>query len=124
MAVGLLGCGESEPASFPVEGKVTIDGKPAEEGGVIFHDGMKRYVGAIKSDGSYSMMHNGQPGVPRGKYKATVAVTMTPKDAQGNPTDLPKTLSNARYMNPQATPLEVTVTEAPPAGAYDLAVKH
>jgi predicted small lipoprotein YifL len=124
LVASATGCGESGPELIPVSGKVTIDGKPAKEGGVVFHDGMKQFLGAIKADGSYSLMSatTREPGAPLGKYKATVFVTSTPKDADGKPTDLPTTISNKKYMNAGSTPLEVEVVESPAAGAYDLAV--
>ena len=118
------GCGESAPELIPVTGKVTLDGKAAQEGGVVFHAGMKQFLGSIQADGAYSMISAStrEPGVPLGKYKATVFVTSTPKDADGKPTDLPTTISNRKYMNVASTPLEVEVVETPTAGAYDLAV--
>lgn len=116
------GCGDSRPPLFPVVGKVTIDGKPAEEGGVVFHNGEKQLVGSIKPDGTYEIMQNREPGAPIGKYKVTVFVTRTPKDAQGNPIGLPQTLSNQKFMNTQTTPFEFEVTESSPSGTYDLAV--
>jgi len=117
-----FGCGNSQPPLLPVSGKVTIDGKPAEEGAVVFHDGNKQLIGAIEPGGIYSVMRNRQPGAPAGKYKVTVLVTMTPKNGQGQPIDLPKPLSNKKFMNPKTTPLEVEVVESPPPGVYDLAV--
>jgi hypothetical protein len=116
------GCGESKPPLLPVSGKVTIDGKPAEEGGVVFHNGLQQLIGSIQPDGAYSIRSNKDAGAPLGKYKVTVMVTMTPKNAQGQPVNLPKTLSNKKFMSPKTTPLEVEVVESPGANAYDLAV--
>ena len=117
-----LGCAEDGPKLLPVKGKVTFDGKLAEEGGVSFHQGMQQLVGAILPDGSYSIMFNRESGAPLGKYKVTVAITKTPKDAQGNPAGLPSTISGKKYLNVATTPLEIDVVESPDEGAYDLKV--
>jgi hypothetical protein len=118
-----LGCAEAGPELIPVSGKVTIDGKLAKEGGVVFHgEGNRKMVGAIAADGSYKMMHKREEGVPAGNYRVTVFVTATPADAQGNPIDLPKTLSSKKFMDPATTPLAVQVQSSAPGGAYDLAV--
>jgi hypothetical protein len=125
LLVAMVGCGESGPTLYPVVGKVALDGKPAKEGGVVFHDesnGMRQFVGGISPDGTYKVMHQREEGVPAGKYRVTVFVTETPADANGNPIDLPKTLSNRKFMDPRNTPLAVEVTDSAPAGSYDLTV--
>jgi len=120
----LVGCGRSGPPLIAVTGKVTLDGQPATEGGVVFHGGAKQYLGSIRPDGTYSIISPAtrEPGAPAGKYKATVFVTSTPKNAEGQPIDLPKTISNRKFMNVASTPLEVEVVETPAAGAFDLVV--
>lgn len=121
----VIGCGKSGPTLYPVVGKVTLDGKAATEGGVVFHDvnaSTRQYVGGIATNGTYKMIHNREFGVPAGTYRVTVFVTQTPMDANGKPIDLPKTLSNPKFMSASSTPLTVEVTESAPAGAYDLAV--
>jgi hypothetical protein len=125
--IGLMtmtaGCGESKPELIPVTGKVMLDGQPAKEGGVVFHgEGNLKMVGGIATDGTYKMMRNRDEGVPPGTYRVTVFVTETPADAAGNPVDLPKTLSNKKFMDANSTPLTVTVQDSAPEGAYDLAV--
>ncbi len=125
LTAAIVGCGESGPTLYPVIGKVTIDGQPAKEGGVVFHDEsnrMRQFVGGISPDGTYKIMHNRELGAPPGKYRVTVFVTDTPMDANGNPTNLPRTLSNQKFMDASNTPLAVEVTDAAPAGSYDLAV--
>ena len=121
----IVGCGESGPMLYPVVGKVMLDGKPAKEGGVVFHDEsnrMRQFVGGISPDGTYKIMHNREQGAPPGKYRVTVFVTDTPMDASGNPTSLPRTLSNQKFMDASNTPLTVEVTDSAPAGSYDLTV--
>lgn len=123
--VMLAGCGNAGPPLIEVTGKVTIDGTPASEGGVVFRDvnnAMVQLIGAVEPDGSYSMMYNRRPGVPVGKYRVTVLVTETAKGPDGNPTGLPRTLSNSKFSDPNRTPFEIEVREGAPPEAYDLAV--
>ena len=125
LLTAIVGCGKSGPTLHPVVGKVTIDGQPAKEGGVVFHDesnGLRQFVGGITPDGIYKIMHLREEGAPAGKYRVTVFVTETPMDANGNPTNLPRTLSDQKFMDARNTPLSVEVTDAAPAGSYDLAV--
>jgi hypothetical protein len=120
------GCSShSGPELIPVKGKVTIDGKPATEGSVMFSDmatGLVKPLAGIEADGSYSIMHNRQPGAPAGEYRVTVYVTETAKGPDGNFQGLPKTLSNAKFSDPKRTPLKVEVLKDAAPGAYDLAV--
>ena len=121
----LAGCSESGPALLPVKGKVTIDGKPATEGGVTFRstqNEMVQLVGAIGPDGTYIMMHKRDEGALAGEYKVTVLVTETPKAPDGNYNGLPKTMSNRKFADPKTTPLKVEVKDGAPEGSYDLAV--
>jgi len=121
----LAGCGPSEPPLVEVKGKVTIDGRPATEGGVVFRDvsnAVVQLIGAIEPDGTYSMMYNRRRGAPPGKYRVTVLVTETKKGPDGNPTGLPRTLSNSKFSDPNKTPLEIEVSEGAPPEKYDLAV--
>lgn len=58
-----LGCGgESGPATYPVIGKVSLDGTPVERGQIAFRDpaGQVPSAGAEITNGSYSL--ESQPG--------------------------------------------------------------
>ncbi len=121
-----VGCGRDVgPPLIPVTGKVTINGQPASEGGVVFRDmnhAMVQLIGAIESDGKYSIMYNRRLGAPPGKYRVTVLVTETKKGPDGKPTGLPRTLSNSKFSDPKKTPLEVEVKEGAAPEAFNLAV--
>ena len=131
MAAALLtamavGCG-SKPQSLqiPVSGKVTIDGKPATEGGVSYRDeqtGMNQPAGKIAADGTYTLTHAHRDGAPPGRYRVVVFVTESPKSATGEIIGLPKVVVNNKFTNPATTPLTVEVTQDGPPGQYDLAV--
>jgi hypothetical protein len=121
----LIGCGDSGPSLIPVAGRVTIDGKPATEGGVVFRsvsNEMVQLIGSIQPDGMYSIMHNRNLGAPAGEYRVAVLVTETQMTADGKPTGLPRTLSNRKFSDPKSTPLKIEVKENAAANAYDLAV--
>lgn len=121
-----MGCSsQSGPELIPVKGKVTLNGKAATEGSVMFSDmatGMIKPLAGIESDGSYSIMHNRQPGAPAGEYRVTVYVTETAKGPDGQFQGLPKTLSNSKFSDPKRTPLKVEVIKDAEVGAYDLSV--
>lgn len=121
----MAGCGQSGPELIPVSGVVTIDGKPASEGGVTFYgvnDPNVQLVGSIAPDGKYTIRRRQEEGAPAGEYRVTVLITETAKRPDGSYTGLPKTISNPRFSDPNASPLKVTVTDDAPPGAYDLAV--
>ncbi|WP_428306220.1 hypothetical protein [Lacipirellula sp.] len=125
VALSAAGCGKSGPTLLPVKGKVTIDGQPAKEGGVTFHNAanqMIQLVSSIRSDGTYVMMHNRDEGAPAGDYVVTVLVSETPMTPDGNYSGLPKTVSNRKFADPGTTPLKVEVKVDAAPGAYDLGV--
>ncbi|MBA3480410.1 MAG: hypothetical protein H0T51_01215 [Pirellulales bacterium] len=121
-----VGCGgETKPLQIPVAGKVTIDGKPATEGGVSYRDaasGMIQPAGKIQPDGTYSLTHDRREGAPPGKYRVIVFVTESPKTDPGGNAGLPRVVVNKRFTDPATTPLLVEVKEGASAGQYDLAV--
>jgi hypothetical protein len=125
LSISLAGCGDSGPTPIVVKGKVTLDGKPATEGGVTYHDaatGLQQYGGGIASDGTYSIRSRKMEGLPAGLYRVTVLVTETQKNVSGDTVALPQSVSNQKFFNPTTTPFEVDVKADAPPGAYDLAV--
>ena len=124
-ALALVGCGESGPEPMVVKGKVTLNGTPATEGGVTYHDaatGLQQFAGGIGPDGTYAIRSRKEDGVPPGLYDVTVLVTETPKNTAGDTVALPKTISNQKFFNPKTTPFKIEVKADAPPGAYDLAV--
>jgi hypothetical protein len=126
LVVTVVGCGgETKPQQIPVAGKVTIDGKPATEGGVSYRDaatGMIQPAAKIRPDGSYSLTHDRREGAPPGQYRVIVFVTESPKTDPGGNAGLPRVVVNKRFTDPVTTPLSVEVKVGAPAGQYDLAV--
>jgi len=123
--VGLTpGC-QRGPKQVPVTGHVTVDGKALTTGKVTFKPNPDKGntfpgepIGDIDDQGEYTLTTNGKPGAPVGWYKVIVpaSVPQNPKDAYS----MPRWLVNEKYLDANKTPLEVEVTETPPAGAYDL----
>src|SRR5262245_28864622 len=124
--VPLPGCGGNKPLPaelgplFPVQGKVTLDGKPLRGGNVTFfaldHDvKICQPQGLIDSQGNYFVSSYEQQGAPAGKYRVTVLPGSDDKNMDLLVDDL--------YMSWENSPLIVTVQENAPTGAYDLKLK-
>jgi hypothetical protein len=108
-------------ALFPVEGKVTFDGKPLRGGNVTFfaqdHDVKQlQPMGLIDGEGNYFVSSYQQKGAPAGKYRVTVIPATNDKSIDLAVDD--------RYQNWEKSPLMVEVRENAPAGAYDLQLKR
>ncbi len=85
LSAGLAaGCGgPTSVATLPVNGKVTVDGKPVTSGQVSFialdeKIGAGLCTGTISAGGEYKISSDGQPGAPLGNYKVTVTPPMVP----------------------------------------------
>lgn len=130
--VTALGCGKKQAPMAPVSGKVTVNGQPLTAGNVSFIPDVKigdsakgqedtapsgLSGGTVGSDGTYKITTAGKNGAPLGKYKVTVNPSMVPvADAKAPP----PVGFNAKFTNPQDTPLSVEVIANPEAGRYDL----
>jgi hypothetical protein len=79
IAVNLVGCADSLPQPVPVEGMVTLDGRPLASGTIRFVPELGRPASSnIREDGSFdlageSVDRTTTDGVPRGKYKVQVS---------------------------------------------------
>jgi len=138
VVLAALVCGDKYGVgkTYPVSGKVTLDGKPLTTGSVTYHPdeakGNKLEFspnGTIGEDGSYTLSTSTRTGLatgaPPGWYKVTVS-TMAPMGGMGGqpggkPAAMPKPIPiNPKYTDPAHTDLSVEVVESPAAGAYDL----
>jgi hypothetical protein len=122
----MFGCSGTRPmpkelgALYPVEGKVTFEGKPLKGGNVTFfaldHDvKICQPEGIIDSQGNYFVSSYQQKGAPAGKYRVTVIPGSNDKSIDLAVDD--------RYQSWENSPLTVTVQENAPAGAYDLKLR-
>jgi len=119
------GCGAERMTA--VTGTVTLDDQPLKGGSVAFHSDEHQHIpaGAIQ-DGKYEIVTNGKKGAPPGAYKVVViaddfSVDQYPEKKSGTAA-LPKSMVALKYADKNKTPLRVTVTDQPAAGAYDLKV--
>jgi hypothetical protein len=115
----LAGCGGGVGTVYPVEGKVTVDGKPLPFGRITFVADKEKGnetkfapFGEIKDD-SYSLTTKGKTRAPAGWYNIMV-VTQWP-GAPPNPVELP-----TQYSDPGKSKLSVEVVPSPEPGRYDL----
>jgi predicted small lipoprotein YifL len=80
----IAGCGEKKPATFPVTGTVTLDGKAVEGAQITFvgEPPEKSAATVTKADGSYEMAtFDAGDGALPGSYK--IMVTKYPSDPGG-----------------------------------------
>ena len=119
------GCGG--PASAPVTGHVTLNGKPFTSGTVTFvpdkakgNTSGEEPLGEINAQGEFTVQSRGKPGAALGWYKVTVNSTGPTTLDNTNPSTT--SIINTTYTNPKTTPLEKEVVEKPAPGAYDLQI--
>lgn len=123
----LVGCSGKSPLQklgvgkmVPVQGKVTIAGKPLLGGNVFFYPqgDIQNFVpqGLIDAKGHYSLSTSGEAGVPIGKYRVTVEPA-----SEDNSQNL---LVDNRYTSSTHSPLLLEVKEDAPEGAYDLKLQR
>jgi hypothetical protein len=115
---------DSIGTTYPVKGKVYLDGGLLKEGSVGFFPADQsegapalEAAGKIKEDGTYELSTRGKPGALLGSYKVTVILqTKVEPNRAGEVVSLvPK-----KYTNKATTPLKVEVVEKPDDGKYDL----
>lgn len=87
-----LGCGSDAPkgpekiSTIPVDGVVTLNGKPAADVSISLHhsEGKVAPRGMSDKDGKFSIYTYGKDdGAPAGKYKVTAAKNMTKEISPG-----------------------------------------
>jgi hypothetical protein len=89
LAIVVSGCGESGPELAPVEGTVTLDGRPLESADVIFQpeDQKPASFARTGADGHYELMRKrGVMGASIGQH--TVRITI-PRSMFKNPPEIP-----------------------------------
>lgn len=129
------GCGDGVGKTYPVSGKVTVNGAPlkAKSATVMFVPDRSKGNsttfepgGTIDSSGNYTVYTKNQRGAPPGWYKVVVTgVAEDPPEATVPLTKrpAPKSLVPPRYGQSNTTTLEIEVVASPSTGAYDLDLK-
>jgi hypothetical protein len=132
----VLGAGCGGGKTYPVHGRVTLDGEPlvANAATVMLvpdrargNDTPDQPGGTVDSGGRYTVYTNGRRGAPPGWYKVVVTAIGDPAPpAKGPLTHRPTATSlvPAPYGQPATTPLALEVVPSPDAGAYDLKLKR
>ena len=125
VACVLPGCGGGGVKLAPVEGDVSLDGKPVPGGRLTFipdagqaNPPSFRVFGNTDRQGHYRVESDHGRGAPVGAYRVVVLSPL--------PTaDMPKDLEPIPpiYQDENRTPLKVVVSEGAPAHAYDLQLK-
>ncbi len=122
------GCGRSDHgATAPVSGKITVEGRPLEEGAVSFYpdqakaNHLRQVPSGVVEGGNYEMFYRDKNAVPVGWYKVVVVSYEPPgaRDPRGRP-GIPVPRIDKKYNNSESTPLALEVVEKAPPGAYDL----
>jgi len=127
----LMGCGGGKvpqgPKLVPVEGTVTMDGKPLAEASVMFGTGSA--FGETDANGVFKLKaQGGKPGCPVGEFKVTIekwvkADGSVYRSADGvSPVDAgAKQQIPPRYSNPEKTELKASVKEG--GGKFEFQLK-
>ena len=109
----------------PVEGRISVNGKPLPRAGLLFKpigDAMPvEPAGNVEADGVYKIFTNKRPGAPAGSYKVIV-IAQEPIDPD-NPYVPRSSLIDTKYNTEATTDLTIEVRAGAPAGAYDLDLK-
>jgi hypothetical protein len=88
----VAGCGEGGPEIAPVNGRVTLDGRPLASADVAFQpdESQRASAGRTDADGRYQLMFKrGQPGALVGEHTVRISVS---REIVKNPPPIP-----ARY---------------------------
>jgi hypothetical protein len=120
-----LGCAGG--SAVPVEGQLTVAGKPPGNATVTFvPDPTKGNtapfphfpLGTTDAQGRYRLSTAGVTGAPPGWYKVMVRAT-APADPK-RPYAVPRSIIDKASSSPETTRLSVEVKADAPAGSYDL----
>jgi len=148
VVVAFAGCGSSSnPATYPVTGTVTFEGKPLAGANVGFSatdENTRGAIGVTDSEGKYSLTTFEQgDGAMAGTFKVTVSKFDGPEtavqladpsadtggempadyspEASTAPARPSKNLLPQQYLRPQTTPLSFTVETGP--NTFDIVVE-
>lgn len=126
-ALLLPGCSQSPPAIIPVEGVVTLNGKPLPNALVQFVPMLQGFgaeyiaTGTTDDAGRFKLACLGREGACAGENRVTVSDPPTPEEARGQSGEAQKAASRFKaalknrpipeqYTIPGLSPLRVTVT--------------
>ena len=107
-----LGCNGGRAALAPVTGTVEYNGKPLEQGTIVFYPDEGRSATGIIEDGEITEVTTYDPGdgAPLGHVKVVVTSVDRPDADMYTPK---KSLIPDKYTQVQSTPLEATIKRGP-----------
>ncbi|HUY35578.1 MAG TPA: hypothetical protein VMV69_22735 [Pirellulales bacterium] len=137
--VAAFGCGSQSGVgtTYPVSGKVTLDGRPLnlKTTVVLFKPDASRGnespfspAAGVDETGAYALTTQGAKGAPPGWYKVIVTAhhgtVEHPKQAEGASARRPvaRAAVPSKYGREESTNLMMEVVEKPADGAYDLSL--
>ncbi|MDZ4821608.1 MAG: hypothetical protein SGJ20_21820 [Planctomycetota bacterium] len=127
--ISVVGCGDSGPELFPVQGKVTLDGKPLADAGVMFMptDKGPSANGTTDSDGHFELMTVNRAGAIRGTHPVVIAkrkyVPLKPGDEPVPAGVRAEWYSPKKYSNPATSGLTADVGDGDNNFNFDLRSK-
>lgn len=112
----LSGCGDGRPTRVKISGKVSIDGKPVNTGGVQFYPtaGGRRGGGPLASGSYQAMMYAPGDGLPVGEYSVAII-----SNKQVNETTV-RWFVPEKYADAKTSGLTLSVTEASDSEHFEL----
>lgn len=135
LVLSASGCGDTSGVgpTFPVSGKVTINGTPLTAASTIVlfkpdaakgNTSLFEPTGTVDAEGNYTLTTKGKKGAPPGWYKVIVtaredAPPVHPKTPKPH-RPVSKSLLPAKYGQTQTSGLSIEVVEESAPGAYDL----
>lgn len=127
LAAALVGCRRGGELLIPVQGRVTLQGKPLAAGAISFRPDVQQAngslhqpTGRIDADGKYRLFVGRREGAPPGHYKVVVfANEPTEENSQHVHPGMPKSLIDRRYNAPQTTPLAAEVKPGAASASFD-----
>lgn len=136
IASALVGCGGAKPEKpeklAPVNGMVTLDGKPLTMAAMTFlPDGSTKGIAGVAytgEDGKFEAKWRAEPGIPPGSYKIVVSRLGLPNGSPVPPGQSAADLGAIetvppRFSDPAQTSLRLTVPEAGLTQTFDLKSK-
>lgn len=126
-ALAASGCSR-EPTYHPVQGKLTVSGKPMTVGRVLFVPDVAKGNASpeeararVDASGNYTLTTGDRPGCRPGWYKVVVFAFAEPGPGEGPKP--PVWFASQKYGDAKTTDLEVEVNAEPKPGQYDFDLK-
>jgi hypothetical protein len=118
LVLSLTSCGKSDgrQRTFPVSGKVLVNGNPLEHATIVFHPigatgpEVIKPRGKVAADGAFTLTsYDGNDGAPAGDYQVTIELWLSTGRGDEGPTSrLP-----AKFARPESSGLTATVNAGP-----------